>query len=154
MDKRGGMNISILLRGKKIFPIHILRTLSGIRLLHIGFQIDECAKSLTGPFRINRNGWAPHYRRSGPPSSPIFFLRKPKKEKKKCSAMFELSDRLLPRLCAQQAKRPQTDGIVCSFFYSHFFLLPANNGTGKKNLQSPNVGPFSQVWFLPEITSY
>jgi hypothetical protein len=88
-----GVNISIpFQRGKKRETLFIFCTVSGIRLLHIGFQIDECAKSLTGPFSI-WNGWgSPRYRRSAvwswavsPP--PQFSM----KEKKKANGpMFEL----------------------------------------------------------------
>lgn len=77
INKRG-VNISIPLRGSPYSNSAVL--LVGIRLLHIGFQIDECAKSLTGPFGRPTMGWL--LTTGGPVGQPAPAPLSPQEEEK------------------------------------------------------------------------
>ncbi len=81
----------------------------------------------------------------------------PQEEKKNkqmlAPRLFELSDgqrtdSLLPRLCAQQGKRPQTNEIVFFFFFSVVFLLCQQyrcNVREKKKKNFPMLAHFCKL---------
>jgi hypothetical protein len=126
------VNISIPLRGSPYSNSAVL--LVGIRLLHIGFQIDECAKSLTGPFGRPTMGWL--LTTGGPvgqPQPPPLAPRRKNKQMLPLVCLNFRTDNGLTRLfffrgdcecvCAQQGKRPQTNEIVFSVVFSFYSFL-------------------------------